>query len=174
MRSRCRLDAAAHFLLVGPRIEIEFATAEGIEAGKTDVRYKEVVIGKVNSVSLRDDRKSIIAGVQLDRSAASFAVDDSTFWVVRPRIGVAGVSGLGTLLSGAYIGVDGGVSQKPRSRFVGLEAPPFVLRGEPGLVYVLRAEDLGSLEVGSPVFHRRTRVVRVVGYALDDDRDELR
>ena len=161
------------FLLVGPRIEIEFATAEGIEAGKTDVRYKEVVIGKVTSVSLRDDRKSIIAGVQLDLSAASFAVEDTTFWVVRPRIGVAGVSGLGTLLSGAYIGVDGGVSQKPRSRFVGLEAPPFVLRGEPGLVYVLRAEDLGSLEVGSPVFHRRTRVGRVVGYTLDADRDEL-
>ena len=161
------------FLLVGPRIEIEFATAEGIEAGKTDVRYKEVVIGKVTSVSLRDDRQSIIAGVQLDRAAASFAVEDTTFWVVRPRIGVAGVSGLGTLLSGAYIGVDGGVSQKPRSRFVGLEAPPFVLRGEPGRVYVLRAEDLGSLEVGSPVFHRRTRVGRVVGYTLDADRDEL-
>jgi paraquat-inducible protein B len=161
------------FLLVGPRIEIEFATAEGIEAGKTDVRYKEVVIGRVTSVSLREDRKSVIAGVQLDRAASSFAVEDSSFWVVRPRIGVAGVSGLGTLLSGAYIGVDGGVSQKERSRFVGLEAPPFVLRGEPGLVYVLRAQDLGSLEVGSPVFHRRTRVGRVVGYTLDADRDEL-
>jgi paraquat-inducible protein B len=161
------------FLLVGPRIQIEFETAEGIEAGKTEVRYKEVVIGRVTSVTLRDDRMSIIAGVQLDRSASDFAVEDTTFWVVRPRIGVAGISGLGTLLSGAYIGVDGGVSQKPRSRFVGLEAPPFVLRGEPGLVYVLRAEDLGSLEVGSPVFHRRTRVGRVVGYTLDAERDEL-
>jgi paraquat-inducible protein B len=161
------------FLLVGPRIEIEFATAEGIEAGKTDVRYKEVVIGRVTSVTLREDRKSIIAGVQLDRSASTFAVEDTRFWVVRPRIGVAGISGLGTLLSGAYIGVDGGVSDKARSRFVGLEAPPFVLRGEPGLIYVLRAEDLGSLEVGSPVFHRRTRVGRVVGYVLDADRDEL-
>jgi paraquat-inducible protein B len=161
------------FLLVGPRIEIEFATAEGIEAGKTDVRYKEVVIGRVTSVSLREDRKSIIAGVQLDRAASNFAVEDTTFWVVRPRIGVAGVSGLGTLLSGAYIGVDGGVSDKQRSRFTGLEAPPFVLRGEPGLIYVLQAEDLGSLEVGSPVFHKRTRVGRVVGYTLDADRDEL-
>ncbi len=161
------------FLLVGPRIEIEFATAEGIEAGKTDVRYKEVVIGKVTSVTLREDRKSIIAGVQLDRAASSFAVEDTSFWVVRPRIGVAGISGLGTLLSGAYIGVDGGVADKPRSRFVGLEAPPFVLRGEPGLNFVLRADDLGSLEVGSPVFHRRTRVGRVVGYVLDPDRGDL-
>jgi paraquat-inducible protein B len=160
-------------LLVGPYIEIEFATAEGIEGGKTDVRYKEVVIGKVTSVSLREDRKSVIVGVQLDRPAAGFAVEDSSFWVVRPRIGVAGVSGLGTLLSGAYIGVDAGVSTKARTRFVGLEVPPFVLRGEPGLVYVLRADDLGSLEVGSPVFHRRTRVGRVIGYHLDANRDEL-
>ncbi|MGZ5265313.1 MAG: PqiB family protein [Caldimonas sp.] len=159
--------------LVGPRIEIEFASAEGVEAGKTDVRYKEVVIGKVQSVSLRDDRKRVVVGVQLDRSAASVAVEDTTFWVVRPRIGVGGVTGLGTLFSGAYIGSDVGVSKRSRSEFKGLEAPPFVLRGEPGGIFLLRSDDLGSLEVGSPVFHRRTRVGRVVGYTLDPDRDEL-
>ena len=93
--------------------------------------------------------------------------------MVRPRIGTGGVSGLGTLLSGAYIGTDAGVSTKSRSEFIGLEAPPFVLRGEPGAVFVLRAEDLGSLDVGSPVFHRRTPVGRVVGYTLDAERDEL-
>ncbi|MEO7055233.1 MAG: MlaD family protein [Caldimonas sp.] len=159
--------------LTGPRIEIEFASADGVEAGKTDVRYKEVVIGKVTSVSLRDDRKRVVVGVQLDRSAAGFAVEDTSFWVVRPRIGTAGVSGLGTLLSGAYIGTDAGVSRKSRSEFVGLEVPPFVLRGEPGTVYVLHSDDLGSLDVGSPVFHRRARVGRVVGYTLDPVSDEL-
>ena len=159
--------------LSGPRVEIEFASADGVEAGKTEVRYKEVVIGKVTSVSLRDDRKRVVVGVQLDRSASSFAVEDTTFWVVRPRIGSGGVSGLGTLLSGAYIGADAGVSHDSRSSFVGLEAPPFVLRGEPGVVFVLKSDDLGSLDVGSPVFHRRTRVGRVVGYTLDPDRDEL-
>lgn len=159
--------------LTGPRIEIEFASADGVEAGKTDVRYKEVVIGKVTSVSLRDDRKRVVVGVQLDRSAARFAVEDTTFWVVRPRIGTAGVSGLGTLLSGSFIGSDAGVSQTDRTAFVGLEAPPFVLRGEPGTTYELRADDLGSLDVGSPVFYKRTRVGRVVGYALDPARDAL-
>ena len=159
--------------LTGPRIEIEFASADGVGAGKTDVRYKEVVIGKVTAVSLRDDRKRVVVGVQLDRSAAGFAVEDTAFWVVRPRIGAAGVSGLGTLLSGAYIGTDSGVSRKGRSEFVGLEAPPFVLRGEPGTVFVLHSDDLGSLDVGSPVFHRRARVGRVVGYTLDPVSDEL-
>ena len=92
---------------------------------------------------------------------------------MRPRIGAGGVSGLGTLLSGAYIGTDAGVSTKSRSEFIGLEAPPFVLRGEPGAIFVLRSDDLGSLDVGSPVFHRRTPVGRVVGYTLDAERDEL-
>jgi paraquat-inducible protein B len=159
--------------LSGPRIDIEFASAEGVEPGKTEVRYKEVVIGKVQTVSLRDDRKRVVVGVQLDRSAAGIAVEDSAFWVVRPRIGVGGVTGLGTLLSGAYIGTDAGVSTKARAEFKGLEAPPFVLRGEPGAIYVLRSFDLGSLDFGSPVFYRRTRVGRVVGYTLDAERDEL-
>ena len=159
--------------LAGPRIDIEFASAEGVEPGKTEVRYKEVIIGKVQTVSLRDDRKRVVVGVQLDRSAAGIAVEDSAFWVVRPRIGVGGVTGLGTLFSGAYIGTDAGVSTEARAEFKGLEAPPFVLRGEPGAIYVLRSFDLGSLDFGSPVFYRRTRVGRVVGYTLDAERDEL-
>src|SRR5437870_3221866 len=162
-----------HLMEVGPRVVIEFRTAEGLEAGKTAVRYKEVVVGHVETVSLSDDRKRVLVGVQLDRSAANIAVDDTHFWVVRPRIGTAGVSGLGTLLSGAYIGVDAGTSTQSRKHFVGLEAPPFVLRGEPGRSYVLQATDLGSLDVGSPVFYRRTRVGRVVGYTLDPASDEL-
>lgn len=160
-------------LLVGPRIEIEFASAESIVPGKTEVRYKEVVIGKVESVALRDDRKHVIVTVRLDRASAGVAAEDTSFWVVRPRIATSGVSGLGTLLSGAYIGADVGTSALTKTRFVGLEAPPLVLRGEPGSIFVLKADDLGSLDVGSPVFHRRTRVGRVVGYALEADRDEL-
>ena len=159
--------------LTGPRVEIEFKSADGVEAGKTEVRYKEVIIGKVVSVSLRDDRKRVVVVVQHDRSAAKFAVADTSFWVVRPRIGTAGISGLGTLFSGAYIGTDAGISTDSKTEFVGLEAPPFVLRGEPGTVYVLKVDDLGSLDVGSPVFHKRTPVGRVVGYTLDPDRDEL-
>ena len=160
-------------LKAGPHITIEFRTAEGLEAGKTEVRYKEVVVGRVDAVSLSEDRKRVIASVRLARSAASLAVEDTNFWVVRPRIGVGGISGLATLVSGAYIGADAGVSTEDRKAFVGLEVPPFVLRGEPGRSFVLRAPDLGSLDVGSPIFYRRTRVGRVVGYTLDAEKDEL-
>ena len=160
-------------LAVGPRIEIEFRNAESLEPGKTEVRYKEVVIGRVESVALRDDRTRVIATVQLDRSAAPIAVQDTGFWVVRPRVALAGVSGLGTLLSGAYIGVDAGTMTQARKQFIGLEVPPFVLRGEPGRSFVLRAPNLGSLDVGSPVLYRRAPVGRVVGFTLLPDEDEL-
>jgi paraquat-inducible protein B len=162
-----------HWMQAGPTLVIEFRSAQGLEAGKTQVRYKEVVIGRVESVSLSPGLDQVLVDVKLDRSAAGVAVQDTHFWVVRPRIGTAGVSGLDTLLSGAYIGVDAGTSTQPRRRFVGLEAPPFVLRGEPGRSFSLRAVDLGSLEVGSPVYYRRARVGRVVGYTLDPASDEL-
>jgi paraquat-inducible protein B len=157
----------------GPRVTIEFRTAEGLEPGKTEVRYKEVTVGRVETVTLSEDRKRVLVGVRLDRSVANIAVEDTHFWVVRPRIGTAGISGLNTLLSGSYIGVDAGTSAKSAREFVGLEAPPFVLRGEAGRSFVLRAGDLGSLDVGSPVYYRRTRVGRVVGYTLDPKNDVL-
>lgn len=161
------------WLGTGPTVTIAFRTAEGLDAGRTEVRYKEVVVGRVTRVGLSEDRQHVVATVSLDRAAADMAVEDTRFWVVRPRIGAAGISGLGTLLSGAYIGVDAGVSEKSQKKFTGLEAPPFVLRGEPGKSFVLDAPQLGSLDVGSPVYYRRTRVGRVVGHALDPVKDAL-
>ena len=160
-------------LATGPQVTIDFHSADGLRPGKTEVRYKEVVVGRVESVSLSEDRDRVHVSVRLDRSVSNIAVDDTRFWVVRPRIDTAGVSGIETLFSGAYIGVDAGVSTTQRRQFVGLEAPPFVLRGEPGRGFVLRTEDLGSLDVGSPIFYRRNRVGRVVGYTLDPLVDEL-
>jgi paraquat-inducible protein B len=157
----------------GPLITITFRNAEGLEPGRTEVRYKEVVVGRVTRVGLSPDRGRVLATVRLDKSAAGLAAADTRFWVVRPRIGTAGISGLGTLFSGVYIGTDAGESKEEEEHFTGLEVPPFVLRGEPGRSFVLDAADLGSLEVGSPVYYRRTRVGRVVGYLLDPRRDGL-
>jgi paraquat-inducible protein B len=102
--------AVRSYLHTGPTIRITFVTADGIEGGKSEVRYKNVPVGKVTSVDLTPDRTRIVATVELTRGAAELAHKDTQFWVERPRIGVGGVSGLGTLLSGAYIGVDVGVS----------------------------------------------------------------
>ncbi len=164
---------ARTLMQAGPEITITFRSAEGLEAGRTEVRFKEVVVGKVVKVALSPDRERVLVSVKLDKSVENLAVEDTRFWVVRPRVGLAGISGLGTLFSGSYIGVDAGVEDEKRAHFTGLEAPPLVLRGEPGRTFVLAAQNLGSLDVGSPVYYRRTRVGRVVGYALDTARDAL-
>jgi len=153
----------------GPTIEISFRSAEGIEAGKTKVRYKDVDIGQVKSVRLAEDRSHVIAEVELTADASSFAAEDSRFWVVKPRVAASGVSGLGTLLSGAYIGVDAGRSKEEASSFTGLEVPPIVTADTPGRQFVLHAKDLGSLDIGSPVYFRRVNVGQIVAYDLDKD-----
>jgi paraquat-inducible protein B len=151
----------------GTSIEIRFANAEGLEANKTVVRYKDVEIGEVTDVAVSDDRKGVIVTADIHRNARSYLVEDTRFWVVRPRISGAGVSGLATLVSGAYISVDVGHSQVKREHFVGLETPPIVTADLPGREFVLHADDLGSLDIGSSVFYRHITAGQVVGYALD-------
>ncbi|MDB6145210.1 MAG: pqiB [Pseudomonas sp.] len=153
----------------GPEITVNFLTAEGLEANKTQVKYKNVVIGKVIAIALSEDRAHVEAKIALDATAKSFAVEDSRYWVVRPRIGAGGVSGVDTLLSGAFIGADPGASGKIVDRFVGLETPPPVTYGEKGTRYSLKTDDLGSLDVGSSVYYRRIPVGQVVSYNLSED-----
>ncbi len=155
--------------MAGPEITVTFLTAEGLEANKTQVKYKNVVIGKVIAIALSNDRAHVEAKIALDASAKSFAIKDSRFWVVRPRIGAGGISGVDTLLSGSFIGADPGASDKAEDRFVGLETPPPVTYGEKGTRYTLLTEDLGSLDVGSSVYYRRIPVGQVVSYKLSDD-----
>ncbi|BEP35542.1 MlaD family protein [Variovorax sp. V59] len=153
----------------GPEIVLTFNTAEGLEANKTAVKYKDVQIGTVQSLRLARDRSHVRVTVQLSKEAESFTAEDSRFWVVRPRLDTSGISGLGTLLSGAYIGADAGVSKETASEFKGLEMPPIVTRDASGQQYLLRATDVGSLDVGSPVYFRRIKVGQVAAYELDGD-----
>jgi len=153
----------------GPVITISFSTGEGLEAGKTKVKYKEVDIGEVRTITLSEDRSQVLVTVQLSKDAESFTAVDTHFWVVRPRLGASGVSGLGTLFSGAYIGADAGTSEDTTKKFKGLEVQPTVTRDASGKQFKLHAYDLGSLDVGSPVFYRRIKVGRVSAYDLDAD-----
>lgn len=153
----------------GPEIVLTFKTAEGLEAGKTAVKYKDVQIGLVQSLRLARDRSHVRVLVQLNKDAEGFTSADSRYWVVRPRLDTSGISGLGTLLSGAYIGADAGVEKETSGEFTGLEAPPIVTRGDSGQQFLLRARDVGSLDVGSPVYFRRIKVGQVAAYELDGD-----
>ncbi|MFC5430032.1 intermembrane transport protein PqiB [Paraburkholderia denitrificans] len=153
----------------GPTITISFANAEGLEPGKTKVKYKDVDIGSVRAIKLSPNLSHVLVTVELTKDAEAFAVKDSRFWVVRARIGASGVTGLSTLLSGSYIGADAGRSTESATDFVGLDAPPAVTIDQKGHRYTLHSETLGSLDIGTPIFYRRIQVGQVTGYSLDKD-----
>ena len=161
--------ALENFLGRGPTIEITFETAADLEARKTKVKYKNVDIGTVRSIVLSEDRMKVVVTAGLTPQARGLIVEDTKFWVVRPRITGGQFFGLGTILSGAYIALDPGKSHEPLRAFEGLETPPGVLSDVPGRQFVLRADDLGSIDIGSPVYYRHVRVGEVVTTDLNPD-----
>jgi paraquat-inducible protein B len=110
----------------GPTITITFRSGEGLEAGKTRIKYKDVDIGEVTAVRISPDSKNIEPLAQLSKEAERFLARDSRFWIVRPRIAGGSVLGLGTLLSGAYVGMDAGKSSEMSQHFTGLDVPPII------------------------------------------------
>ena len=157
----------------GPEITVHFRSADGLVPGKTPVRYKAVNIGLVSAVRLANDRSQVLATIALSNDAKGFLTRDTRFWVVRPHFASSGISGLETLLSGAYIGVDAGKSTQTSHVFTGLEAPPAVTTDATGKQFVLKAQDLGSLDIGAPVYYRRVQVGQVAAYQLSPDGKDL-
>ena len=153
----------------GPEIAISFETAEGIEAGKTQIKFRDVKIGQVDAVDIADDLKTVVLTATMEAGTEQYLNDASRFWVVKPRVGAGGVTGLGTLLSGAYIAFEPSTTGKRRKTFVGLEKPPIVSQDKEGGRFRLRTETLGSLAVGAPVYFRQFDIGEVTDYKLADD-----
>ena len=153
----------------GPTITITFQTAEGFEAGKTKIKYKDVDLGQIEEINLSPDLGHVVVTAKLVRQAEDLLSENTRFWVVRARINVSGVTGLQTLFSGVYIGLDPGKPGKKARHFAGLEQPPIVTTDLPGRYFLLLAERRGSLDIGSPVYYRQIRVGQVVGYQLAED-----
>jgi paraquat-inducible protein B len=153
----------------GPTINVSFIDADGIEPGKTKVRYKSVEVGSVKAVTLAADLRTVNVTIDMAKFARPLLVSSTRFWIVRPRLGASGVSGLGTLLSGAFIGMDVGHSGETTRTFAGLETPPVIAGGAAGTQYVLEAQDLGSLGVGAPAYFHHIRVGQISSLSLNSD-----
>ena len=152
----------------GPTIYIIFKSAQGIEAGKTFIKYKDVNIGQVTAVELSENYGRVVVKAKVAKHASGLMVADAKFWIVEPRISLSGVSGLNTLLSGNYIGFQAGTSTESQRSFVGLDIPPAVT-DQKGRKFTLSAPTLGSLGVGSPIYYRQLAVGRVTAFSLAPD-----
>jgi paraquat-inducible protein B len=151
----------------GPLISIRFKTAEGLEAEKTKIKFKDVIIGAVEDIQLSKEKDEVIVLARMDNEAKPYLTENTRFWVVRATISGGQISALGTLLSGAYIGVDPVKKGKRTREFIGLEKRPLVTADIPGEHYMLTSPTLGSLDIGSPIFYRKIRVGEVVDYNFD-------
>ena len=156
----------------GPTVSIAFKTAEGLEAGKTKVRYKDIDVGTVQDLRLSDDLENVVAVAELRKQAEPFAAEGTRWWVVRPRVGASGVSGLGTLISGAYIGLDPGRGERTLS-FTGLEEPPPMTSDVPGRRFALHADGkemsttMAFVRVLAASYSSRTSVTTPTGMPLN-------
>lgn len=154
----------------GPEITIQFDSADGITVGQTQVKHKAVGLGTVQGLELSRDLQHVEVRVQMSAQARPLLTDHAKFWVVRARLSGASVSGLETLISGAFIAIDpgapGGTAQ---TDFKGLDAPPGVRSDEPGSTFTLHTGTLGAITEGSPVFFRDVTVGEVLGYRMPPD-----
>ena len=151
----------------GPLLIVTFDTADGLSAGQTQLEYKSLPLGTVETMEFGKNHKYVIVKIRMTSTGEPFMTSHARFWVVRPNISAAGISGLSTLVSGSYITLDpgppGGRYQK---EFTGLEEPPGVRSDQPGSTFILKANEIGSLDSGSPVFYRDVTVGEVLGYSI--------
>jgi len=153
----------------GPTITISFVSAEGLQAGQSQLKYKDIVFGTVKSFDLTPDHTRVLVSVETTRQAEPLLTDQTVFWVVKPRLFAGNVSGLETLLSGSYVGMlPPPTAGKPQRTFVGQEDPPILQENVPGRTFLIKAARLGSISLGSPVFFRDINVGEVLGWEFAD------
>jgi paraquat-inducible protein B len=153
----------------GPRIVVSFEDAEGLQAGQSQLKYKDIALGTVNSLEFTKDRRRVLVTIATTAQAEPFLKTGTQFWVVKPRLFAGNISGFTTLLSGSYIGLlPGPIDARAERNFVGREEPPLLDSDVPGRTFRLKTNELGSVSLGSPVFYRGLSVGQVLGWDIGD------
>lgn len=158
----------------GIEIQVMFESGDGIQAGKTEVIYKGMPVGKVIALTLdrSEARRGVIATLEMNKEVEARLVTGTRFWLVKPSVTLAGVTGLETLVSGNYIAVSPGEGE-PSREFTALPEAPPLADDVPGLHLTLKAERLGSLNKDSPVFYKQIQVGRVKSFALAENQSTV-
>ena len=153
----------------GPTITISFVSGEGLQAGQSQLKFKDIVLGTVQSLTLAPDHTHVLVKVATTRQAEPLLTEQTIFWVVKPRLFAGNVSGLDTLLSGSYVGMLPAQTEGKRQlEFTGREDPPIIEANVPGTTFLLQASRIGSISLGSPVYFRDIAVGEVLGWDIGD------
>jgi paraquat-inducible protein B len=153
----------------GPQIVVSFEDAEGLQAGQSQLKYKDITLGTVKSLEFTKDRRKVLVAIDTTAQAAPFLRAGTQFWVVKPRLFAGNISGFSTLLSGSYVGLlPGSEADKAERTFVGREDPPLLDSSVPGHTFLLKTDQLGSVNLGSPVFYRGLSVGEVLGWDIGE------
>ncbi|MCM2679027.1 intermembrane transport protein PqiB [Echinimonas agarilytica] len=162
-----------HVSELGPLVTITTVNADGLVAGKTTIKSRSVDIGMIESIELSSDYSHTIVKARLNKQVKGMLVQDSKFWVVKPRIGRGGVSGLSTLLSGAYIELRPGQSKTRITDYVLMEEPPLGEAGRQGISLHLFSGANKSLERGAPVHFKGFTIGQVEQASYDKEKQQV-
>lgn len=159
----------------GVFVTIEFETGAGIVPKKTQVRYKGLVTGLVQSVEPSEDLQKVIAEVEISKNFADYLTDNTQFWLVSADISLQGVSGLDTLISGSYINIlpDRSKEGDSQDNFIALTEAPQLDMATPGLHLTLKTSVLGSISENSPITFKQITIGHVTGYHYVEDKQSI-
>ena len=153
----------------GPTITVTFESAEGLQAGQSQLKYKDIVFGTIKSLTLSPDLNHVVVTIATTHDAEPLLTDGTVFWVVKPRLFAGNISGLETLVSGSFIGMlPPETAGKAKREFTGQEDPPILSAHVPGHTFLLKSKRIGSITVGSPIFYRDLSVGEVLGWDTGD------
>jgi len=161
--------AYQYYAQLGPEIKIIFPQNEGLQAGQSHIKYRDVPVGTVEKIELEENGNGVVVIARMDKTAMPFLNENSRFWIVKPEVGLGGVSGLDTLISGTYIEMYARKGGEFKKEFIGLD---YAYRniGE-GTYFILNTPKRESaVKVGTPVYLKNIKVgqVEYVVLALDD------
>jgi len=157
----------------GPTITIRFKSATGIEADKSVIKYKDIVVGKVTDIKFDKDLKSVLITAELSKEITPYLSENTKFWIVHARLSASSIEGLDTLLSGAYIAMKPKKGKIEPKIFEGLQEPPVITEDSIGKKFILEAQDRSSLQAGSPIYYKKINVGSVISYHLSKDSNKV-
>lgn len=157
----------------GPIIHIFFKSAEGIQANKSLIKYKDIAVGKVIDIRFAKDLKSVEITAELKKEMKYYLSKNTRFWIVHAHLSADSIEGLDTLISGAYIEMEPQAGSEELHHFRGLENPPVIQGKINGRVFVLEADDKGSLQNGSPIYYKKLKAGKVISTHLSENKKRV-